>query len=763
MGDGNVQPTIVPSTSSPEIGETVLFSIEGVPVDIDSASWDMGGGGCDGADSTPVCVPAIWADCKTQGYKYSSSGTKTVELTIDVGENTFTALPVQVTVQSSGGCDGGGPGVCEYDFSRTSFDIGANDTSSKTLTISTTSSCSWTANAVEPWITILSPSGEITGSGTVRFEVAVNEGPARDGRIYVGGSYVLVNQMAPYVPVNFTMSDTRPDIGEEVTFFVDPILEVASWDFGEPDCRGSHPVIDCSYLPPGACNYLEWTFTSSGEKTITMVLENGESKTKYPIVTKRGQCCLKDGRPTADFEMSADEIYAGETVSFSDTSSKSARGKALGFTWTPANPEIGENVLFNLSGVVGDVSRATWNFGEAGCDEPSTAVCEASLWDNCEAKTFKFASGGAKSVSVDVEIDGAGPETVGPGIVNVASAGSCDGGGGGCSYSLSPKSGSFPAEGGVGSFSVSTTAECEWTATPSLSFIAVTSGEGPGPGRVDYAVSANEGTGERSGLIRVESQSFRVSQSANNEGDTEPTEWWWSITRIEDGEGLPVDEDVYSSTHPTIDFTFVEPGRYRVRLTATNCSGSDFEIEYIDVLLAPVRNFVVASAISSGGANGTQWESDFRFFNPCDESLDVSLIYQPDNVDNSAKQLSSYPFVLGPNETVVFPSVREVVDGYEGEAINGSLLIDSVSDSGCKVLSVSRTFNDTPDGTLGLFVPAMPVTSVGRDTMNFTVTRKPGSESLYSTRPARLSRQASRCWCKATARSRSTMWRVGPV
>ena len=34
------------------------------------------------------------------------------------------------------------------------------------------------------------------------------------------------------------------------------------------------------------------------------------------------------------------------------------------------------------------------------------------------------------------------------------------------------------------------------------------------------------------------------------------------------------------------------------------------------------------------------------------------------------------------------------------------MLIDTVSESGCKVLSVSRTFNDTPDGTLGLFVPA---------------------------------------------------------
>jgi hypothetical protein len=98
----------------------------------------------------------------------------------------------------------------------------------------------------------------------------------------------------------------------------------------------------------------------------------------------------------------------------------------------------------------------------------------------------------------------------------------------------------------------------------------------------------------------------------------------------------------------------------------------------------------------------------------------VSLVYQPDNRDNSGKQLSSYPFLLGPGETMVFPNAREVVNADDGEAINGSILIDSVSESGCKVLSVSRTFNDTPDGTLGLFVPTMPVTSVGFKTLNLT-------------------------------------------
>jgi hypothetical protein len=720
VGNGNVQPVITWSPTSPEIGETVLFSINGVPVDIDSASWTMGGGGCDAADSTPECTPSLWNDCKNQSYKYSSSGTKTVNLSIDVGANTFTAPPVAVTVQSSGSCSpGGGPVVCSYRFTPSSFDnIGANSTATRTFTVSTSTSCSWTASTFDPWITILAPGGQVNGTGTVRFKVSQNEGVSRTGRIYVGNNSIGIHQKAPYVPPDFTMSDNRPDIGEKVTFRANEILEVESWDFGEPNCRGDDPFINCTFLPPGACNVMEWTFASSGEKAVTMRLANGESKTKQPIVTKKGECCFKEGRPAATFDMSADEIYGGETVSFSDTSTKGLHAKALSFSWSPFNPEIGESVIFILNDVVGDVTRATWNFGEAGCEVPATAVCEPSLWNDCKAMEFSFASSGAKTVSVDVEIDGGAPETLGPEVVTVANAGSCDDGGGGCSYSLNPNSASFTAEGGSGSFNVNTAAGCDWTATPSLSFITVTSGEGSGPGTVNYTVASNPG-GSRTGLIRVEGQNFRVNQAADA-GDTSPTEWWWSITRTEDGEGNPINEDVYSSTERAFDFTFVLPGRYRVRMTASNCAGSDYEIEYIDVLEAPIENFVVASAISSAGANGTQWESDFRFFNPCDDDLDVSLVYQPDNEDNTAKQLSTYPFPLAPNETIVFPSVREVVDGYEGETINGSILIDSVSDSGCKVLSVSRTFNQTLDGTLGLFVPAMPVTTVGVDQLNLT-------------------------------------------
>jgi PKD repeat protein len=724
VGNGNIQPTISFSPTSPEIGTNVIFTILGVPGDIDKASWVMGGSGCEGVDPTPECVLPDYFDCKAQAYKYSSGGNKTVSLTVEVGSNTFTADSVPVSVAWTGSCDGGGGGGgggggCAYVLPRTSANFGPNGGES-TFGVTAGVGCPWTAHTTFPWITVLSPTGSVTGDGTVRYRVDENTGPERIGTIIAGGLGFIVTQEAPWAAANFTMSTSTPEIGEVMTFTVDPVLEIASWDFGADDCRGNDGFIGCTFLPGGTCNTMQWTYPSSGPKTVTMVLVDGRELSKIPTVQTKGECCLADARPDAHFTASADEVYTGEEVVFTDTSSKATAKAAetVGFTWDPTVPEIGESVTFEIVGVTGDVT-AEWDFGGPGCGGVNQVQTCIPLFSDCHSFSHSYSLSGDTTVSLTVKVGGSVIGTA-TNTVTIANTGTCDdGGGGGCNYTLSAYSASFPPAGGSGSFDVNTTAECAWDVTEASSWVTIDSGEGPGPGSVDYTVAANGSLLSRSAIIRVEGTFYRVTQGAD-QGNTAPTAWQWTATRVEDEEGNPINEDVAAGSEQNFSHVFADPGLHRVSLTASNCFGSDSTLDYITVEEAPVEDFVVGAAVSLDGAYDTRWESDLRFYNPCGENLDVRIEYEPENTDNTGADLVFREFALGPDETRVFADITEAIPALEGEESTGSVRIESQSDSGCKVLSVSRTFNDTPDGSLGLFVPAMPVKRVGREFLDLT-------------------------------------------
>jgi hypothetical protein len=87
------------------------------------------------------------------------------------------------------------------------------------------------------------------------------------------------------------------------------------------------------------------------------------------------------------------------------------------------------------------------------------------------------------------------------------------GGGQNCTYSISPtSSGTIGAGGGAGTFSMTATSGCGWTATTSQGWIHASSA-GSGNGIVSYSVDANSG-GARSGSISVGGRTFSISQAA---------------------------------------------------------------------------------------------------------------------------------------------------------------------------------------------------------------------------------------------------------
>jgi len=87
--------------------------------------------------------------------------------------------------------------------------------------------------------------------------------------------------------------------------------------------------------------------------------------------------------------------------------------------------------------------------------------------------------------------------------------------GGTCTFSISPTSATYPAAGGTGSVSVTTSAACNWTAVSNNSFVTITSGaSGTGSGTVNYSVAANTVSTPRNGSMTIAGNNFAVTQDA---------------------------------------------------------------------------------------------------------------------------------------------------------------------------------------------------------------------------------------------------------
>lgn len=82
-----------------------------------------------------------------------------------------------------------------------------------------------------------------------------------------------------------------------------------------------------------------------------------------------------------------------------------------------------------------------------------------------------------------------------------------------CLYTLTPASASFLAGGGSGSFTVTTSTGCAWTAASSATWVTVGTPSGSATGPVSYTVAANTATTARSATITAGGQTFTVSQA----------------------------------------------------------------------------------------------------------------------------------------------------------------------------------------------------------------------------------------------------------
>jgi len=82
-----------------------------------------------------------------------------------------------------------------------------------------------------------------------------------------------------------------------------------------------------------------------------------------------------------------------------------------------------------------------------------------------------------------------------------------------CSYDVTPAERIFEVDGGTGTVSVATQANCPWTAVSSESWVAITDGaQGIGGGTVTYSVPRHEGNARRTATIAVAGRTVVVAQ-----------------------------------------------------------------------------------------------------------------------------------------------------------------------------------------------------------------------------------------------------------
>ncbi len=102
--------------------------------------------------------------------------------------------------------------------------------------------------------------------------------------------------------------------------------------------------------------------------------------------------------------------------------------------------------------------------------------------------------------------------------------------------------------------------------------------------------------------------------------------------------------------------------------------------------------FVVPAVARIDGVGDTAWVSDVTLANPHATPVEIELTYLARDRDNI--QAPTFDLVVGPGQSM---NLEDVVQGTFGTSGSGALLVQAQR----PVVVVSRTFNDTPEGTFG--------------------------------------------------------------
>ncbi len=144
----------------------------------------------------------------------------------------------------------------------------------------------------------------------------------------------------------------------------------------------------------------------------------------------------------------------------------------------------------------GSVSISVRAKGGEMCASPDVSASDA--WIGTNVSAFRNNKGTLKITTPanNTSSERTGTVTIQGNPFAVAQAGAP------CSLTIAPTGDAFTAEGGSGSFTVTTPTGCPWSVSPSVDWLITTTSSGSGPGSVSYTAMENTGK-QRTGKITV--------------------------------------------------------------------------------------------------------------------------------------------------------------------------------------------------------------------------------------------------------------------
>jgi hypothetical protein len=346
-------------------------------------------------------------------------------------------------------------GTCIYTIQPTSQSVPATG-GTGSVTLTTTSGCSWQVMSNAPWISIAAVTSG-TGNGTVSFSVLPNTGTARTGTLTVGGQTFTVNQAAP------------------CSYSIAPQAQ------GFSDQGGSGTIAVTT--TDGSCS---WTATASVTWIVISGSGSGTGNGSVTFTVARNTGAARSGTVT----------IAGQT----STVTQSAPAPQCSFTIAPTSQALSDaGGSGTVAVTTGDgcawtaVSNAPW----IGITSGSSGTGNGSVAFTVAANTGAARSGTITVAGQTFTVNQAAPQP--------------------CSFTIAPTEQMIATAGGQGTVTVTASGvACTWTAASGVDWVTIGTSSGSGSGSVSFSVAPNTGDA-RSGTLTIAGLAFTVRQTAANQ------------------------------------------------------------------------------------------------------------------------------------------------------------------------------------------------------------------------------------------------------